>query len=394
MTSVYFDPAWLVNVNPLDWQCLTRNLLTASDDPVRADPQLRLNRIHCNTVVDLHDSLRLVPLAQADAILLPICHKVAYYGAGSAESFARACREAEHLSRRTGLPVVVQGASADLSDLVGEMRLPLSNFLYFNAAIIDTGPAERLHSHVYFVQDYLQKYFDGRVDPIETTGSPTVSFWGVCAPFAQRWSTTRVADYARYALSHLDSIGVDSERIVRRFGTNMKHAHRARVVSSIRACSKIQFDLRLQPVGGLVDGRFWLETDQSEYRRGFYNSIHRSLYSVCCRGTENYSIRFYETLCLGRIPVVVDTDIRLPLEEVIDYEKHCLIIPKPKAGRAAQLILEHYQRLSSEQLRQQQLANRRLWQTHLSPASFYGQPQPLLRRFRRPPHDVGTSESG
>jgi hypothetical protein len=49
------------------------------------------------------------------------------------------------------------------------------------------------------------------------------------------------------------------------------------------------------------------------------------------------------------------------------------------------LILEHHQRHSNEQLRQQQFANRRLWETHLSPASFYGRLQPLLRRLRQPP---------
>jgi len=385
MTAVYFDPAWLATVEARDWQCLARNLLTASDDPVREDRQAHLDFYRCCEVIDLRDSLRLVPLEQAEAILLPISHRDQYFDNSSAAAFLLACRSADQLSRHTGLPIVVEGITRDLNDPARDLQLPLSNYLYLNAAIVAAGTAERVHSHTYCLPDYLEKYCHGRVDPIEASAGPTVSFWGVCAPFGQRWSKTRLFDYGRYALSHLDAIGLDSERIARRLGTNMKHAHRARVVRSIQACNSIQFDLRLRPMGGLVDGRFWLESDQSDYRQGFYKSIHRSLYSVCCRGTENYAIRFYETLCLGRIPVVVDTDLRLPLEESIDYERHCLIIPKSKAGRAAQLILEHHQRHSGEQLRQQQLANRRLWETHLSPASFYGRLNPLLRRFRRPP---------
>ena len=384
MTAVFFDPTWLASVEARDWQCLSRNLLTAGDDPVREDRQARLDFYRCCEVIDLGDSLRLVPLEQAEAILLPICHRDQYFGTGSAAAFARACRAADQLSRRTGLPIVVEGITRDLTNPARDLQLPLSNYLYLNTAIVAAGPTERVHSHTYCLPDYLEKYCQGRVDPIEAAAAPTVSFWGVCAPFGQRWSKTRLFDYGRYALSHLDAIGLDSERIARRLGTNMKHAHRARVVRSIQACPSLVFDLRLRPMGGLVDGRFWLESDQSEYRRGFYESLHRSLYSVCCRGTENYAIRFYETLCLGRIPVVVDTDLRWPLEESIDYERHCLIIPKSKAGRAAELILEHHQRHSNEQLRQLQFANRRLWETQLSPAAFYGQLQPVLRRLRQP----------
>ncbi len=384
-TAVYLDPAWLEGVDPRDWQGLTRNLLTANDDPVREDPKAQLDFYRCCQVLDLSHCLRLAPLEQADAILLPICHREAYYSAASADAFARACRAANQISRRTGLPIVVEGITSDLNDPARDLKLPLSNFLYLNTAIVAAGPAPRVQSHAYAVPDYLQKYCRGRVDPIDASAGPSVSFWGVCAPFGQHWSKTRLFDYGRYAITYLDFIGIDSERIARRLGTNMKHAHRARVVRSIQSCPSIAFDLQIRPVGGLVDGRFWLEADQSEYRRGFYESIHRNLYSICCRGTENYAVRFYETLCLGRIPVVVDTDLRFPLEQSIDYERHCLIIPKRQAGRAAQLILEHHQRHDSEQLRQQQLANRRLWESHLSPSSFYGRLRPLLRRFQRPP---------
>jgi hypothetical protein len=382
-TRVYFEPSWLDGVDPRDWQGLSRNLLTAADDPIRGDREARLDFYRCCDAIDLQPYLQLVPLEQAEAILLPICHRDSYFGETSGAAFARACKAADVLSLRSGLPVLVQGMTRDLNDPARDLRLPLQNFLYFNAAIVAGGAAPRAHSHTYAIPDYLEKYCDGRVDPVDATEGPTVSFWGVCAPFGQRWTRTRLFDFARYGLTYLDSIGVDSERLVRRLGTNMKHAHRARVVHSVRFCPAIRFDLQIRPTGGMVDGRFWLESDQSEYRRGFYKSIHNSLYSICSRGTENYAIRFYETLCLGRIPVLVDTDLRLPLETSIDYERHCLILPKRQAGQAAQLILEHHRRHSPDQLRQIQVANRRLWQTHLSPGAFYARLRPLLGQFRQ-----------
>jgi hypothetical protein len=384
VVPVFFDPLWLDGVDLRDWHCLAKNLLTANDDPIRQDSQARLDFYRCCQVVDLSGSLRVAPIEQAEAILLPICHRESYFSPTSPESFRRACSLADQISRRSGLPILVEGISRDINQPLRDLRLPLQNYLYLNPSLVAGKSTPRVHSHSFLIPDYLEKYCGGQVNPVDTSLGPSVSFWGVCAPFAQRWSKTRLFDIGRYALTYLDSIGLDSEVVARRLGTNMKHAHRARVVRSVQASHSILSDLKLRPMGGFVDGSFWLESDQSIYRRGFYESIHSSLYSICCRGTENYAVRFYETLCLGRIPVVVDTNLRFPLEESIDYEKHCLLIRKRQAGQAAQLILEHHRRHSREELRSKQIANRRLWEKRLSPQSFYGQLLPLVRRFQQP----------
>lgn len=53
-----------------------------------------------------------------------------------------------------------------------------------------------------------------------------------------------------------------------------------------------------------------------------------SEFCFCPRGTGNFSIRFYETLYYGRIPVVIDTDILLPFHNVIDWKKYIVISDK------------------------------------------------------------------
>lgn len=58
----------------------------------------------------------------------------------------------------------------------------------------------------------------------------------------------------------------------------------------------------------------------------FFNNIQNNLYVFCLRGNGNFSVRFYEALIMGRIPVLVDTDVKLPLEDEIDWKKHCLIV--------------------------------------------------------------------
>lgn len=385
-TQVVFDSAWLEGSHPGDWHRLVRNLLTPADDPARSDSTSRLCPFRCCEVVDLQGRLQRLPIEQAgraDAILLPILHARQYHSDQGSAPFERACRQADQLSRRTGLPVLVQGNTADMEDSGQDLQLPLGNLIYLNQAIVRAGSSPHVLAHTYPIPDYLEKYCGGELEPLTAADGPSVSFWGVCPPFAQRWSRTRLWDLGRYAITWLEPLGLDSERIARRLGTNIKHAHRSRAVRSVAVCPRLRSDIQLRPMGGLVDGSYWKEDEQSPYRRGFYESIHRHLYSICSRGTENYSIRFYETLCLGRIPVVIDTDIRLPFDDRIDYHRHCLILPKAEAGRAAHHILEHHRRHTPEQLRQLQQDNRSFWQSHLSPGGFYQQLGPVLRSFRR-----------
>ena len=51
----------------------------------------------------------------------------------------------------------------------------------------------------------------------------------------------------------------------------------------------------------------------------FYDNMQQSHFIICNRGTGNFSMRFYQTLAAGRIPLVVDTDMQLPLNNVASY---------------------------------------------------------------------------
>lgn len=65
-----------------------------------------------------------------------------------------------------------------------------------------------------------------------------------------------------------------------------------------------------------------LKEIQSKAEVEYYNNIKDNLFTLCVRGWGNYSYRFCQTICMGRIPVLVDTDCCLPYEEIFDYDKH------------------------------------------------------------------------
>ncbi|WP_417939647.1 exostosin domain-containing protein [Flavobacterium sp. RS13.1] len=89
----------------------------------------------------------------------------------------------------------------------------------------------------------------------------------------------------------------------------------------------------------------------------FFENIQNNLYTFCLRGNGNFSVRFYETLIMGRIPVLVDTDVRLPLADEIDWKSHCLIVSEKLI--VEDLITFHASKTDFE-LQEMQRNNRKL----------------------------------
>jgi hypothetical protein len=52
----------------------------------------------------------------------------------------------------------------------------------------------------------------------------------------------------------------------------------------------------------------------------FQDNIKNSHFTLCNRGAGNFSMRFYETLSAGRIPLILDTDLVLPYEDKINWD--------------------------------------------------------------------------
>jgi hypothetical protein len=50
-------------------------------------------------------------------------------------------------------------------------------------------------------------------------------------------------------------------------------------------------------------------------------------YVLCVRGAGNFSHRLYETLAVGRIPVILDTDLALPLADEVDWHTLGVWVP-------------------------------------------------------------------
>lgn len=106
-------------------------------------------------------------------------------------------------------------------------------------------------------------------------------------------------------------------------------------------------------------------------RLSYLLNIFQTAYTVCMRGAGNYSVRFYDALALGRIPLLVDTDCMLPLLGLINWQKHCFIHPFHRRRTLADDLLTFHHRFTGDSFIQWQAENRSLWKNYLCYEGFF-----------------------
>ncbi len=100
----------------------------------------------------------------------------------------------------------------------------------------------------------------------------------------------------------------------------------------------------------------------------FFENIDNNPYIFCLRGAGNFSVRLYETLSMGRIPVVIDTDIRLPLDGIINWKKHCVIVTK---NNFSDRLINFHSTINEKDFIQMQINNRNLWLDYLNRDTYF-----------------------
>ena len=108
-------------------------------------------------------------------------------------------------------------------------------------------------------------------------------------------------------------------------------------------------------------------------RKEFYDNIISSDYTICIRGTGNFSARFYETLALGRIPVFINTDCRLPFDNVINWKKHLIWIEEDEIYNLEEKINDYHQSLTIEKYYDIQKKNRKIWNKYFRFSGFFNE---------------------
>jgi hypothetical protein len=114
---------------------------------------------------------------------------------------------------------------------------------------------------------------------------------------------------------------------------------------------------------------FWAgKPNDEQLKMDYINNLIHSHFTICNRGRGNFAIRFYQALSLGRIPVLIDSDMVFPFEDEINWDE--VIIKANNETELAEKIVLWWQNKSEEEVINAQLQCRKIYEKYLTAASF------------------------
>lgn len=114
---------------------------------------------------------------------------------------------------------------------------------------------------------------------------------------------------------------------------------------------------------------FWAPEikDKKIARKEFVENIQNSLFVLCMRGAGNFSYRLYETLSCGRIPIIINSNLKLPLQKYLNWNEFSIIIEKEEI-RFLDLVIEEF--LKNKDIIELCKNNQKIWDEYFSPHGF------------------------
>jgi hypothetical protein len=251
--------------------------------------------------------------------------------------------------------------------------IPLDNAVVFQCGVDRSRSEQNRHAAPFFIDDPLRKFGNGKVDLRKKGSKPVVGFCGYAAMKPVKLAYT-VLENVNHNLSCLLGRA--------KYGpTPVLPATllRARALNLLARDERMdcRFIIRDRYRAGFRRG-----ADQSvraaNAAREFFGNIFDTDYTVCLRGNGNWSVRFYETLACGRIPIFIDTDCVLPFEFALDWKECCVWLDRFDVSRIADVVSDFHSQLTNEEFLELQLRCRRLWEDRLSLSGFM---QHLFQHF-------------
>lgn len=251
----------------------------------------------------------------------------------------------------------------------GEKYPSLSQFIYFRMGGFRSQLNEQNRSFPSALSDYMMRIYQTEdIAPVKWQDKPIVGFCGQ----ANMSPIKAFKEKLKFVRENL-----------KRFIKNPTRSDYEPLFASGYERAKLLKEIE---ANAIIDARF-IYRDQ--YRAGantpetvaqttkeYYDNLRESQYVVCIRGGGNFSVRFYQTLMMGRIPVFVNTDCLLPFEDIIDWKKHVVWVEWNERHLIVEKIMNFHSQLTPQQFIELQQANRSIWTNELSVSGIFN----LLKR--------------
>ena len=241
-------------------------------------------------------------------------------------------------------------------------RIRFHNAVVFKSAMERSRRTRDQFAAPCFIDDPTLKFSEGRIIPREKGLRPRVGFCGYASINLAKLGYSIAANCKTNLAISLGRSNYESAPII---PATVLRARALRLLSKSNAVDanfivrdKYRAGLRTRSQNGEV------------VAREFFQNIYDSDYVVCVRGYGNWSVRLYETLACGRIPIFVDTDCVLPFDFALDWKEYCVWVDARDVSRIAEIVADFHAGINPNEFLELQRSCRRLWEERLSISGF------------------------
>lgn len=248
------------------------------------------------------------------------------------------------------------------------LRVSNDNVTIFHTSVYRKFNTNKILAAVPFTSDPLLE-LDKLEQPLPSKEIPIISFRGVAHPLSTVSLVKRLKEQFRYVLYSSGALKLAPEK--------WGYGPRVKAIKHLRDCGNIDFRSHVLPETPVNWSCGYFREAESaklsfqEQRQTYLKEILNSHYVLCARGQGNYSLRFYETLAMGRIPVYIDSGGALPFESQINWRKHAVIVDHQNIPNIESIINTHFQENSPAELQEIGDSNRELYLRYCTPEGFF-----------------------
>ena len=285
-----------------------------------------------------------------DYIILP--HSINYYYTHNSKSFLSSINA---LSVRHGKRIIC----ATKGDF--EITPAFVNFDIYRLGGYFSKNAGNSFVYPVFIADPVQAFFKGPLTfHTVKSAKPVVGFCGQASDDIKKWIKDIGLGVSRRLLKLINKWPFDNDPLI---STTIE---RSRLLRRLEKSHAIQtnFIKHKQYRGGAKT-----KEEKEESSREFFNNIKESDYILCYRGAGNFSVRLYETMACGRIPVIVRSDNNLPFEDEINWNMFP-VVTEDNYENIGEIIALFHSSLTDEEFLSLQKKARWLWEEYFTYKKF------------------------
>ena len=310
-----------------------------------------------NYINNINNIFKLSSIEECDVFLLPIYYDLSENRAVFEEKIKYFIDKSQQYKKK-----ILIFAGHDLMNI----NISINNAIIFNSAIDKSKQAVNEQSWPHFFEDFLNKY-NNNILKIRLKGDkPVIGFCGYAPPLNIGVSKEKIVSSIKLIANYIG--------LIQKYSGKISHSYRARAIIGLRNSKKIIPNFRLKNnfafgPSGLNSGN--TNESNNDFRMNFVKNIIESDYTLCVRGIGNNSIRFFETLCCGRIPIFINTDSVLPYDSVVEWKKVCIWIEEKDIDNIDDIVTKFHNDISEEDFIYLQKKTRAIWEEYLSAEGFF-----------------------